>query len=57
MNARRKSNSQPVTGTIKHHQITKFVGLNMEKTDKEERINISAKRTTLFNVWNLQGNW
>ena len=39
--------TQPVTGTIKHHQITKFVGLNMEKTDKEEFTNIGTKRTTL----------
>ena len=36
MSARRKNNSQPNTGTIKYHQITKFVGINTDKVDKEE---------------------
>ena len=43
MSGRRKNNSQPTAGTVKHHQITKFVGINIEKTEKEEQNNSSAK--------------
>ena len=43
MSGRRKNNSQPAAGTVKHHQITKFVGINTDKAEKEERNNPSAK--------------
>ena len=43
MSGRRKNNSQPTAGTVKHHQITKFVGINTDKADKEGRNNQSAK--------------
>ena len=43
MSGRRKNNSQPTAGTVKHHQITKFVGINTEKIEKEEQNNPSAK--------------
>ena len=37
MSGRRKNNSQPTAGTVKHHQITKFVGINIEKQKKKNR--------------------
>ena len=43
MSGRRKNNSQPTAGTVKHHQITKFVGINIEKTEKVGQNNSSAK--------------
>ena len=43
MSGRRKNNSQPTAGTVKHHQITKFIGINTEKIEKEEQNNPSAK--------------
>ena len=43
MSGRRKNNSQRTADTVKHHQITKFVGINTDKVDKEGRNNQSAK--------------
>ena len=37
MSGRRKNNSQPTAGTVKHHQITKFVGINTDKAEKKDR--------------------
>ena len=42
MSGRRKNNSQPTAGTVKHHQITKFVGINTDKAEKGQN-NPSAK--------------
>ena len=43
MSGRRKNNSQPTAGIVKHHQITKFVGINTDKAVKEGQNNPSAK--------------
>ena len=43
MSGRRKNNSQPTAGTVKHHQITKFVGINIDKVDNKGQIHQSAK--------------
>ena len=44
MSGRRKNNSQPTAGTVKHHQITKFVGINTEKNRKRRTEQPKCKR-------------